>query len=112
MEEEFDYLKYGIRIVPSQLQTEKVQIDSDIQGVGFKMRFHRAISEKIHSGIHVLQGQDNHIVGETTDLLAGIRHKLEAQNKKVIDNGLQIFAVKTLVQAVQNNNWNSIQKNR
>jgi len=101
LEEEFDSLKNGIIIMESRLQTEKVRIDSKVQGVGSMMQFQLAILEEIRSGIHVLQDQDNQIVGEATDLFVGIRQELEAQNKKIIDNGLQVFAVKTSVQAVQ-----------
>jgi aconitase B len=40
-------------------------------------------------------------VGEAMDLFAGIRQELEAQNKKIIDNCLQMFVTQTSVQAVQ-----------
>lgn len=40
-------------------------------------------------------------MGEATDSFAGIRAELEAQNRKILENGFQTFAVKTVVQAVQ-----------
>jgi hypothetical protein len=51
--------------------------------------------------MHVLQQHDNQIVGAATDLFAGIRLELEAQNKKITDNCLQIFAQKVSVQGVK-----------
>ena len=101
LEEEFDSVKNGIIIMEGRLQTEKFRIDSRVQGVGSKRQFQQAMLEEICSGIHVLQEQDNQIVGEATDLFVGIRQELQAQHKNVIDHGLQIFAVKTLVHAVQ-----------
>jgi hypothetical protein len=58
------------------------------------MQFHQAMLEEIRLGVDILQEQDTQIVGEATDLFAGIRQELEAQNKKIVDNGLQIFAAK------------------
>jgi hypothetical protein len=80
---------------------EKVRIDSEVLGVGSLMQFQQAVLQELRTGIHVLQEKDNQIVGEATDLFAGIRAQLEPQNKKVLDNGLQTFAVKTSVEAVQ-----------
>jgi len=54
LEEEFDSLKHGIIIMESRLQTEKVQIDSDVQGVWSMMQFQQAMLEEIRSCIHVL----------------------------------------------------------
>jgi hypothetical protein len=39
LEEEFDTLKNGIRIMESPIQTQKVRIDSEVSGVGSKMQF-------------------------------------------------------------------------
>jgi hypothetical protein len=80
LEEEFDFLKNGITIMESRLQTEKVRIDSELQGVGSIMQFQQAVLEELCSGIHVLQEQDDQIVGKATDLYAGIRAELDAQN--------------------------------
>jgi len=88
-------------IMESRLQTEKIRIDTEIQGVGSMMQFQQAMLEELRSGIHILQEQDNQIVGEATDLFAGIRAELEAQSKKNTDNGLQIFAQKVSIQEVQ-----------
>jgi hypothetical protein len=101
LEGEFDSLQNWIIIMGSCLQTEKVRINSKVQRVVSMMQFQQAILDEIRSGIHVLQEQDNQIVGDATDLFAGIRQELEAQNKKIFDNGLQIFAAKTTVQVVQ-----------
>lgn len=101
LEEDFDSVKIGIIIMESRLQTEKIRIDSEVQGVGSMMQFQQAMLEGLRSGIHVLQEQDNQIVGEATDLFMGIRSELEAQSKKITDNGLQIFAQKISIQAVQ-----------
>jgi predicted nucleic acid-binding Zn-ribbon protein len=65
------------------------------------MQFQQAVLKEIRSGIHILQEQHNEIVGKATDLFAGIRQELEAQSKKIVDNGLQIVSAKTSVQAVQ-----------
>jgi hypothetical protein len=46
------------------------------------MQFQRAISEEIRSDIYALQEQDYQMDRETTDLFAGIRQELEAQNQK------------------------------
>jgi len=43
LEEEFDSLKSGIMIMESRLQTEKVRIDSEVQGVGSMKQFQQAI---------------------------------------------------------------------
>jgi uncharacterized protein YoxC len=65
------------------------------------MSFQQAMLEELRSGIYILQSQDNPIVGEATDLFAGIKAELEDQNKKIIDNGLQVFAQKVSIQTAQ-----------
>jgi len=72
LEEEFDCLKNVITIMESRLQMEKVRIDSEVQGVGSSMLFQQAVLEQLRWGIHVVQEQDNKIVGEAADLFAGI----------------------------------------
>jgi hypothetical protein len=102
LEEDFDSVKNGIIIMESRLQTEKTRIDSKVLGVGSMMQFQQAMLEELRSGIHVLQEQDNQIVEEATDLFSGIKAELEAQSRKITDNGLQIFVQKVSIQAVQN----------
>jgi hypothetical protein len=85
----------------SCLQTEKVQIDSEVLGVGSMMQFQQAVLEELRSSIHILQEQDNQIGGEATDLIAGIRSDLEAQSKIITEDGLQVFAQKVSIEAVQ-----------
>jgi len=94
LEEEFNSIRNGILIMECRLQTENVRIDSAVLGVGTMMQFQQAVLEELHSGIHVLQEQDNQIVAEATDRFAGIRAELKAQNKKILDNGLQTITVK------------------
>jgi hypothetical protein len=101
LEKDFDSVKNGIIIRESQLQTEKIRVDIKVQEVGSMMQFQQAMLEELQSGIHVLQEQDNQIAEEATDLFAGIRMELEAQSKKITDNGLQIFAQKVSIEAVQ-----------
>jgi predicted nucleic acid-binding Zn-ribbon protein len=98
---DFDCVKNGIRIMASRLQTEKIRIDSEVQGVGSMMNFQQAMLEELSSGIHVLQEQGNQIVGEATDLFTGIRAELEAHGRKITDNGLQVFAQEVSIEAVQ-----------
>jgi len=85
----------------SRLHTEKKRIDSEVQGVGSAMNFQLAVLGELRSSIHVLQKQDDQIVGEATDMFIGIKRELEAQSKKVVDIGLQNFANKVAVQAIQ-----------
>ena len=85
----------------SRLQTEKTRIDTEVQGVGAVMNFQQAMLEELRSGIHILQDQDNQIIGEATDLFTGIRAELEAQSKRITDGGLKIFAQKISIQAIQ-----------
>jgi predicted nucleic acid-binding Zn-ribbon protein len=73
LEESFDSVKDGILIMESRLQSEKVRIESDVQGVGSMLQFQHAMLKELRSGIHVLQEQDNQIVEEATDLFVGIR---------------------------------------
>jgi hypothetical protein len=73
----------------------------EVQGVGSMVQFQQAILDEVRSGIHVLQEPGNQMAGEVTDLFVGIRAKLEAQSKKIVDNGLQIFAQKRSIQAIQ-----------
>jgi len=101
LEEAFDSVKYGIVIMESRLQTEKIRIDSEISGVGTMARFQEAMLQELRSGIHVLQSQDNQIVQEATDLFGGMRNDLEAQSKRISDNTLQLLAVRSSTQAVQ-----------
>jgi len=101
IKEDFVSVGNGIKIMESQLLTEKRRIGSEVQGVGSVMNFQQAVLGELRSSIHVLQNQDNQIVGEATDMFTGIKIELEAQNKKVMDIGLQIFANKTSVQAIQ-----------
>jgi predicted nucleic acid-binding Zn-ribbon protein len=76
LEQDFDSVKNGILIIESRLQTEKSRIDSEVQGVGSMMNFQHAVLEELRAGIHILQSQDKQIVGEATDLFAGIRTEL------------------------------------
>jgi len=88
LEEDFDSVRNGIRIMESRLQTEKTIIDSEVQGVGSMMSFQQAMLEESRAGIQVLRRQDDQIVGKATDLFAGIKAELDSQSKKVLDNGL------------------------
>jgi len=101
IKEDFVSVGNGIKIMESRLLTEKKRIDSEVQGVGSVMNYQQAVLGELRSSIHVLQNQDNQIVGEATDMFVGIKAELEAQNKKVMDIGLQNFANKVAVQAVQ-----------
>ena len=101
IKEDFVSVGNGIKIMESRLQTEKKRIDSDVQGVGSVMNYQQAVLGELRSSIHVLQNQDNQIVGEATDMFIGIKTELEAQGKKIVDMGLQNFANKVAVQAVQ-----------
>jgi hypothetical protein len=101
LEKDFDSVKNGIIIRESRLQTEKIRVDFEVQGVGSMMQFQQVMLEELQSGIHVLQEEDNQIAEEATDLFAGIRTELEAQSKKITNNGLQIFAQKVSIEAVQ-----------
>ena len=85
----------------SQLQTEKIKIDSEVSGVGFMMPFQKAMLQEIRSGVHILQDQDNQIVKEATDLFAVIRREQEAMSKRISNHSLQILAVKTSNQTIQ-----------
>jgi len=67
LDEDFDALRNGILIVQSRLQTEKGRIDSEVKGVGSMMNFQQAGLEEHRSGIHILQDQDNQIIGEATN---------------------------------------------
>ena len=102
IKEDFVSVGNGIKIMESRLLTEKKRIDSDVQGVGSVMNYQQAVLGELRSSIHVLHNQDNQIVGEATDMFIGIKAELEAQSKKVVDMGLQNFANKVAVQAVQN----------
>jgi len=101
LDEDFEWVKNGITIMESRLQTKKSRTDSEVPGVGHTMQFQQAILDELRLGVHILQEQDNQIVGEATNMFQGIRAELEAQNKKNTDNGLQIFAQKVSIQAVQ-----------
>jgi predicted nucleic acid-binding Zn-ribbon protein len=101
LKEDFDSVRNGILIMESRLQTEKTRIDLEVQEVGSMMNFQQAILEEVRSGIHILQDQDNQIVGEATHLLVGIRMELEAQSKRMTDVSLTNFAQKVSVQAIQ-----------
>jgi len=101
IKEDFVSVGNGIKIMESRLLTEKKRIDSDVQGVGSVMNYQQAVLGELRSSIHVLQNQDNQIVGEATDMFVGIKAELEAQSKKVVDMGVQNFANKIAVQAVQ-----------
>jgi len=46
LEEEFDWVKNGIAIMESRLQTEKIQINSEIAGVGTMARFQDAVKAR------------------------------------------------------------------
>jgi len=59
-----------------------------------------AMLQELRSGIHILQLQDNKIVGEATDLFYGMRQELGAPSKQILDNTLQILAVKASTQSV------------
>jgi len=101
LEGDFDSVKNGILIMESRLQTEKTRIDTEVQGVGTVMNFQQAMLEELRSGIHIVQDQDNQIIAEATDLFTGIQAELEAQSKRITDDGLKIFVQKVSIQAIQ-----------
>jgi hypothetical protein len=101
LEEDFASVRNGILNMKSALHTEKIRIDSEVQGVGSMMQFQQAVLEEVRSGIQIFQEQNSQIVGETTDLFAGILKELEAYSKKSMDNSQQVFAKKVSIQAVQ-----------
>ena len=75
LKEDFDSVRNGILIMESRLQTEKSKIDTEVQGVGSMMNFQQAVLEELRSSIHILQDQDNQIVGEATDLFSGMKRE-------------------------------------
>jgi hypothetical protein len=81
LEEEFDTVKQGIHIMEFRLQTEKAGIDCKILEVGTMAHLQDAVLQELRSGIHILQSQDNQIVGEATDLFNGICQELKALSK-------------------------------
>ena len=101
LKEDFDSVRNGVMIMESRLQTEKSRIDSEVQGVGSMMNFQQAVLEEVRASVHILQGQDNQIVEEATDMFDGLRKEMQAQSKKVTDMGLANFAQKVSVQALQ-----------
>jgi len=101
LKEDFDSVKNGIVIMESRLQTEKTRLDSEVQGVGTMMNFQQVVLEESRAGIQVLRSQDDQIIGEATDLFAGIKAELDSQSKIVLDKRLQNFANKVTIQGVQ-----------
>jgi hypothetical protein len=69
LKEDFDSMRNGIVIRESRLQTEKIRIDSEVQGVGSMMNFQQAMLGELPSGIQIFQEQDNQIVAEATDFV-------------------------------------------
>jgi hypothetical protein len=62
LKEDFDSVRNGIVIMESRLQTEKIRIDSKVQGVGSMMNFQQPMREELRAGIQVLKksgGSDN-----------------------------------------------------
>jgi len=57
--------------------------------------------QELRAGIKILQSQDNHILNEATDLFNGMRQELDTQSKRILDNSLQILAVKITTHTVQ-----------
>jgi predicted nucleic acid-binding Zn-ribbon protein len=102
LEEEFHSVRNGIHIMTSQLQTEKIRIDSEILGVGTMAQLQDVMLQELRSGIHILQSQDNQIVAEATDLYNRMRQGIEEISKRISDNTLQILAVNVSTQNVQN----------
>jgi len=80
LEEEFDWVRNGILIMESRHQTEKTQMDPEVKTLASMMQFPNTILKDVWLGIHILQEQDNEIVGDTTHLFAGICWELKAQN--------------------------------
>jgi Mg2+ and Co2+ transporter CorA len=100
LEEKFDSVRDGILIMVSQIETEKVRIESEVFRVASMMHLQPAVLQELYSGIHNLQFQDNQTVSEATDLFAGLQQELEAQSKRISDNTLQMLAVKNSNQVV------------
>lgn len=65
------------------------------------MQFQQATLQEIRSGIQILQGHDNQIVTEATDLFAGILQEQEALSKRISDNSLQVLAVQSSNHTIQ-----------
>lgn len=78
------------------------RIDSEVLAVGTAKNLKEVIIQEIWSGIEILQSQDNHLVEEATELVAGIRRELEDHSKQICNNLLQILGVKSLNQSIQN----------
>jgi len=53
---------------------------------------HQAVLNELRSGIHILQSQDNQIVEEATSLLQGMKSEMEAMNKRITSNSIQLLA--------------------
>lgn len=85
----------------SGLQPDKVKIDSDVVEVGSMMQFHEAMLQELCSSMHILQGPHNQIVDETTNLFPGIHREQENMSKRITDDSLQILAVKSSNQTIQ-----------
>ena len=101
LEDEFDSVRNGIMIMESRIQPEKVRIDSEVSGVGSMMQLQQVVLQELRSGVQILQSQDNQIVSEATELLAGFRKELEAQCKHIMDNTLQLVVVENSNQSIQ-----------
>jgi len=53
---------------------------------------HQAVLKELRSGIHILQSQDNQIVEEATSLFQGMKSEMEAINKRITSNSIQLLA--------------------
>jgi len=93
LEQEFDSVRNAILIMESCHQNEKTQIDSEVPALASMMQFAKGILKEVRLGIHILQEQDNEIVGDATHSFARICWELKVQNKKIIGNELQVFAI-------------------
>lgn len=65
------------------------------------MQLQQAALQALHTGIRILQGRDNQIVSEGTDLLPGLSRELEAQSERITHISLHILVVENSNQSIQ-----------
>jgi chromosome segregation ATPase len=101
MEEEFLSVHQEIQILEGRIRTERSLIDGEVSGVGGQLMVPQAILEELRNGINILQGQDNDIVKEASEVFGGISAEVQDLTKNTTTNHNSLLNHKSAIVKLQ-----------
>jgi len=87
IEDEFVAVRQDLRLLETQILTEKAKLGGEVSGVGSQMLIQQAVINEMRQGISIIQKQDNIIIKEAADIFAGIRNEIDDSPHKQSETG-------------------------